>query len=468
MKIVKKTMIILASLVGLILLLYAEENVRGWLLWELHLRQCIKRGDQLDFNALIPPRIPDAQNMAAAPIFAELLKMDTVGDARNGMLRLPDISEGWGRWMIGKREDMRAWQAAFSNDDLNAAMTRYDPVFVEIEKANRRPLTRFEQDYTNLNFRSHSMLLKVGKLYRLKALIDLYQGRTEAAADDIRLMVRLANTMQDEPLLTSTLVRIGILAMTLQPLWEGISAHRWKDNELRVLGDDFKRLDLIQHMDLALRGERCYSHKTLHQFLKTPEKLLFYEIYVNPAISWLVKLTPRGWAYIKMRNVDKVYVDYFLAHTNMTTILGGRLPVESVERICLKNQTHRNSFNISPNLVRNMIGGGWPKAGEVQTLMQCAAVACALERYRLTNKSYPDQLESLTPDYIDRIPLDVIDGKPLRYQQDGSVGYVLYSVGWNRRDEAGVSSFESATAEGASARPDKKQGDWSWRVKPAP
>ena len=40
-------------------------------------------------------------------------------------------------------------------------------------------------------------------------------------------------------------------------------------------------------------------------------------------------------------------------------------------------------------------------------------VGCALERYRLANGSLPETLDKLTPQFIDRVPNDIIDGKPL-------------------------------------------------------
>lgn len=463
---IKKTIIVTAGLAGLIFLFYAEEYARGWLMWEIHLRRCTKRGDQFDINALIPPRIPDDQNMAAAQIFKELMQTDKVDNVSLPIIHYKHVQNGW---RVGAKEDMNAWRTAFSNDDLTVAMAQYNPIFIEISKASRRPMARIEHDYTNLStFNSFNMLLKLGKLYRLKTLVDLEQGRSEAAVDDIRIMIRLANITQDEPIAISSLIRIGILAMTLQPFREGISAHQWNENEFRALGGDFAQLDLIKHMDLALRGERCYWNKTLQQVLKKPDQIYFNGFYDKPTISWLVKLTPNGWAYLNVRKSDIVYADYFIARTNIITTHRGQLPVERVEQICREDQRPRLIFEVLPYSVRNLIIGMCLKVGKAQTWMQCAAVACALERYRIAKGSYPDKLATLIPDYIERIPLDVIDGEPLRYQQDGKGGYVLYSIGWNRLDDKGVSADESATIKGAPSDLERKQGDWSWRIKYSP
>jgi hypothetical protein len=42
-----------------------------------------------------------------------------------------------------------------------------------------------------------------------------------------------------------------------------------------------------------------------------------------------------------------------------------------------------------------------------------ARIACALERYRLANGKYPAALADLIPRFLDKIPADVITGKPM-------------------------------------------------------
>ncbi len=64
-------------------------------------------------------------------------------------------------------------------------------------------------------------------------------------------------------------------------------------------------------------------------------------------------------------------------------------------------------------------------------------VAIALERYRLAKGVYPDTLDALIPAYLDRIPPDRFDGKPLKYRlADGRA--VLYSIGADLKDDGGT------------------------------
>ena len=104
------------------------------------------------------------------------------------------------------------------------------------------------------------------------------------------------------------------------------------------------------------------------------------------------------------------------------------------------------------------------KAGVAQTLAQNATLACAVERYRLAHGKLPEKLDALVPQFIAQLPRDVIDGQPLRYRLDGSHGFVIYSIGWNQKDDGG----QQALTKQDKPRVDDKQGDWVWRSTPAP
>jgi hypothetical protein len=94
-----------------------------------------------------------------------------------------------------------------------------------------------------------------------------------------------------------------------------------------------------------------------------------------------------------------------------------------------------------------------------------ARISCALERYRLANGQFPDTLDTLAPHFINKIPNDVLDGKPLRYRRTPDSSYLIYSVGWNKTDDGGV----APPPKGASVEWEKKRGpvdpekgDWVW------
>jgi hypothetical protein len=93
------------------------------------------------------------------------------------------------------------------------------------------------------------------------------------------------------------------------------------------------------------------------------------------------------------------------------------------------------------------------KSAAAQTAVNQAAIACALERYRLAKGQFPDKLDALAPQSISPLPNDLLTGEPYRDRRTDDGRFVLYSVGWDEKDDGGVPGKTFY---------DEKQGDWVW------
>jgi len=98
-----------------------------------------------------------------------------------------------------------------------------------------------------------------------------------------------------------------------------------------------------------------------------------------------------------------------------------------------------------------------------QSHIDLALVACALERHRLATGRYPGKLDALTPKYLAKLPPDIITGQPLKYRPTEDGHFLLYSVGWNERDDGGTVALN--VSKQAS---DPRKGDWVWRYSASP
>ena len=94
-----------------------------------------------------------------------------------------------------------------------------------------------------------------------------------------------------------------------------------------------------------------------------------------------------------------------------------------------------------------------------------ARVAIALERYRLAHGEYPESLDALAPQFMEKIPHDIINGQPLHYRRTDDGQFVLYSVGWNETDDGGVVVNQKSRdpRDESRSKVDISQGDWVWR-----
>jgi hypothetical protein len=91
-----------------------------------------------------------------------------------------------------------------------------------------------------------------------------------------------------------------------------------------------------------------------------------------------------------------------------------------------------------------------------QVIVDETRIACALERYHLSRHEYPESLDALAPQFIEKVSHDLIGGKPLKYRRTNDGKFLLYSVGWNETDDGGVSSYDINHPQNL------KMGDWVW------
>jgi hypothetical protein len=87
-----------------------------------------------------------------------------------------------------------------------------------------------------------------------------------------------------------------------------------------------------------------------------------------------------------------------------------------------------------------------------------ALVVCALKRYRLAHGQYPETLDGLVPQYVEKLPRDIIGGRPLNYRRTDNGQFVLYSIGWNEKDDGGT----VVLTDSKPPRVNLDKGDWVW------
>jgi hypothetical protein len=73
----------------------------------------------------------------------------------------------------------------------------------------------------------------------------------------------------------------------------------------------------------------------------------------------------------------------------------------------------------------------------IHAQLDCARAVLGVERFRLAEGRLPETLEQLVPKFIEAVPIDPFDSKPLRYKRLEK-GYTIYSVGEDGEDNGGI------------------------------
>ena len=456
-----------ASLVVLVALFYVEENWRGKHAWEKYKREREAKGDHFEWSAIVPPPVPDDQNFAMTPLFAELFPKRPE-HPRLEAVKLPDCPKAAGNWHEGRIENLAAWQECFTNEDLLAALSKYDLILREVTEASRRPSCRFPiryEDHFNALLPHLGPLRNLARLYRLRALAELAAGQSEAALVNVRVCLRLADMIKDEPTMISFLVHVAMLDLATQSVWEGLARHNWSEAELATLQTEFGEVDMFAHYVGAIHGERLCAQEVIRLLRENPHKLdpeLFEDrgapYRMGPISGWLY----HGWLYQNGLAMDRFHTEMLLPaldakHQRIDPRLLTRLEAEL-------DQSRTTPYNFFCKMFSQSIFPTARKIALSQTGVNEATLACALERYRLAHGQLPEALGALVPQFLSKIPHDVIDGQPLRYRRTAVDQYVLYSIGWNERDDDGQITW----TKDKPSRQDLAQGDWVWFSQPQP
>ena len=94
------------------------------------------------------------------------------------------------------------------------------------------------------------------------------------------------------------------------------------------------------------------------------------------------------------------------------------------------------------------------------TQQEMLNTAIALKRFELQHGKKPSSLDSLIPEFLAGLPIDFMDGHPLRYRLNSDRTYALYSVGDNLIDDGGIGISASVDATGKNTP--WSGPDWVW------
>ena len=364
-----------------------------------------------------------------------------------------------------------ASQAQTPGEDVLLALSKYGPVLDELRQASRLPYARFPLNYQDdlpydIIFPHLRAVFACCKVLDLRAASELRCGRVEEALEDVQLMIYLSGTLRNEAWIVTSQSRPNSLRYCLQPIWEGLASKRWSADQLQKLENELSQFDAVSEYDNGIQAQLAARLKEIDylRLRRNSWEEWFSSICEADSLSWPgleYRFMPTGWFYdCQLRAVRVASAARPTRTEQAQRILRPDIYQRSVD--CWNSESRH--FRGAPAVVFGFIMpseiGTVANWAETQAYVDMARIACALERYYLTHQRYPETLNQLAPDLIDQIPHDIVTGQPLHYAQSKNGRYILYSVGWNEKDDGGVPESPWPPFAPEDAR---KPGDWVWR-----
>jgi hypothetical protein len=502
-------LVVLATLAAI---LVTEENWRGKRTWENYKSEAEARGEQFEWSALMPANSSNSPAMTNALSLTnfvmielneragEILKMGgtNINDfIKNSASHLKKPSETnffgqqifrdtrddgtWpkqtsGDWTTGKFTDLTSWQTYYRTPPTNSpdefsmapqpqtpakdvllALSKYDMAIKQLHSVTNEMLSLFAGSKLNEQFFAASLEYYAAtkgrcRVLQLRAVAELADGQPAQALDDIRLLLRLDKEQCQMPLLIAQLVGIAETAITLQPIYEGLAQHKWNDAQLAELEQALASLDILSYYPRAVRGERAFAITSIEDQRITRE-IKYPEGDWGKIKKISLRWIPAAYFYQSELAFARLYDQSILPLVDLTNRIISPLALNRMNADVQAQMKHYSLYKVEALMTVPAVSASVTKFARVQAQVDLALVACALERYRLAHGDYPETLDALVPQFIAKVPHDIINGQPLHYRREANGQFILYSVGWNETDDGGL--------PGTLA--DVNKGDWVWQ-----
>lgn len=416
---------------------------------------------QIVISADSPPSIQDIENLLPSGIVKKFARMQVVATASPWNFNVQ---------LLGIR-------ITTATDYLNWS-DQFVPAFDDVREALKRPYAIIPGDYSesySMPIPNFVMMRSLAQTLAQRAQCYLLLGEPDKALHELTLIHDICRILEKPPTgqpetLVEAMINVAITGLYTAIISEGLQRHAWQEPQLIALQQQLRSITLPVYVARSLEAEPAGSTHTLETTPSwkmgdwfsieagTIKKKNFWQTITDD--RWRLHLEmclmPRGWVYQNMAVIASFRWSEGFDPENQT-ILPSK--IDESARTLKKTTTHpATAYNFMAHIALPNFVRAWQITAYTQTLANETQITCALERCRLVHGEYPDSLNALVPKYIETLPHDIIGGQPLHYRRTADGKFLLYSVGWNEKDDGGKQSPKGKN----NWNIDFSRGDWVW------
>lgn len=321
-----------------------------------------------------------------------------------------------------------------------------------LDRAASMEYCLFARDWDRLvYFDNHlGFIRKAAQILTERNLYLAQTGRTDALFESTQTSVRLTDSLSRQPLHIDHLIIMAVKGLITRSLEESLNLTEFSDEQLAALQRDFGRMRenhthtaaRINERAAMIRYNRMSASTLMREFgVSAPLNRLAFLLY------WFSGFKEKDAVLLLGVYERQIRVSQLPLHQQFPEIQAIRKDVESYPRFHFG--LHQFGFTRRIDEINLRILSG----------LQCAETALAVERYRLKYRSLPPSLEAMVPEFMDAVPIDPFDGRPIRYLLREGGGYTLYSIGEDGVDNGGIDMRHARKTGGAGGY------DWPFTVK---
>jgi hypothetical protein len=293
------------------------------------------------------------------------------------------------------------------------------------------------------------------RTFGVLTMLEIHDARSAEAWSNLLAVTCLATEYAPEPIPISHMSRLAYVEIAFDTTWNALQAPFWTGDQLGRLQGHWESLDVWASLPETVAYTRAEGAIFFRMERDQPFELglPFKEMILSPRATWnalvswsnTARYKARG-SYEDQRAVLLHYRDreieliraleastwkemrHFFAATNTLPFVSKHSSRASV----LMNLRQLGMASVMRGL--SLLG----RAAEAETRRRLVITALALERFKREYDQYPARLEDLVPEFLPSVPIDFMDGHPLRYNAHPDGWFELYSAGLNCIDDGGT------------------------------
>jgi hypothetical protein len=441
-----------------------------WRVWLLVLTLLVLVGGAVGSFWPRPPRDDSGLDEVIAALdraepgwrLADLLAVrKPLPDDRNGAVCMEKaarlLPKSWFDWrLMDELADVPAEKALPSElaDRVRRELGRAGPALEEARRlidlpAGRRSL-RYDPADPVKNLPDISPPNGVCSLLLFDALDRLHRRDATGALRSCRAALNVGRAVADEPLAISMIVHIACVRRACQTIGRALAQTELPPGELALVQAALAEEERSPLWEPVVRGERGFLHDQLIVMAKKDMPLL------DEADEWGLSEAERRSGDLQRARLRAAHRDYLRLSARLLEI--ARLPPhQRTDPLAAWDKERQALKSPAASWVKSlMLFEKSERLAKAEN--RCLIVAIAAERYRQARGAWPATADALVPAYIEAVPLDPFDGRPVRYRlADG--GVIVYSVGPDGVDNNGRLAGKNLNEPGT---------DLGWRLWPTP
>ena len=451
------------------------------------------KGEPMELAQALPPPVPTNQNNA--PLFLKAVSLFNTNDTVLNSNQPPTMRMvapgkalvGWQQCDVCEyvHEPTNTWQ------DIDCALAKEAGALNLLRQLPENAVFDFQLNFSNGFFKLKFSPLAPAKRAVLKLEADvsssLHRNDPMTATKDIGAMLSIANGISHDSILISELVRIAIAQITLASNWELLQSTNLTDEQLSNLQNHWSRLEFIHAYERAVALERAVDKIEVANMRDTSLQSYFGSfndiglidadkgLLTDLKIRCKCALWRYWWSYpdelLYLQGLQALIEASRQAKTNFSMFTANKWIDNRYEELGIKSDDDEEFWFADPAKANfhNIISASavafktaFKKLAKVEASRQMIMTAIALKRFQLKHGAFPEKLSELTPEFLASVPLDTVDGQPLRYRRNANGTFLLYSVGANGVDDGGNPALEKGVMSSGFGWQNPHALDWVW------